>query len=120
MIGSVAGLHALLPVTFRLAHQPDLSLEFVVDTGFTGFLTLPPAAVSAMGLPLLHRIPADLADGTTIEVSVHSVTVLWHRAELQVRGLATGQRPLLGTALLKGSELIAQFAEGGAVTVAPL
>ena len=54
MIGRVYHLHLLLPVTFRLASQPDLAIEFVVDTGFTGFLTLPPAAVSAMRLPYLH------------------------------------------------------------------
>lgn len=46
--GRVSNLHPLFPVTFRLLHQPDLTLEFVVDTGFTGFLTLSPKAVAAM------------------------------------------------------------------------
>ena len=50
MTGTVVHLHALLPVTFRLPDQPDLTIEFVVDTGFTGELTLPAPAVAAMGL----------------------------------------------------------------------
>lgn len=39
--GYMSSLHALLPVTFRIDGQPGLAIEFVVDTGFTGFLTLP-------------------------------------------------------------------------------
>ncbi len=54
MTGCVENLHALLPVTFRLSNPPDLTIEFVVDTGFTGFLLLPPGAVAAMGLLLIH------------------------------------------------------------------
>ena len=34
-------LHPTVPVTFRLPGYPDLTIEFVVDTGFVGFLTLP-------------------------------------------------------------------------------
>ena len=60
--GRVEQLHVLLSVTFRLAGQPDLSLEFVVDTGFTGFLALPVAAVMAMDLSYLQDVPANLAD----------------------------------------------------------
>lgn len=51
MTGRVEHLHVLLPVTLRLPNQPELTIEFVVDTGFTGFLTLPPTAVAALRLP---------------------------------------------------------------------
>lgn len=47
MTGGVTGRHALLPVMFRLQGRPDLTIEFVVDTGFTYFLTLPPAERAA-------------------------------------------------------------------------
>ncbi len=117
MSGSVRARHALLPVTFRLSGLPDVALEFVVDTGFTGLLTLPPDAVKAMGLPLLHRIPAQLADGSFIEVAIHSATIVWKGREVEATVLATGERPLLGTALLDGSELLAQFREDGLVTI---
>ena len=61
MVGTVSGRHALLPVTLRLQRRPDLTIEFVVDTGYTDYLTLPLAAVVAMGLQYLHDVPADLA-----------------------------------------------------------
>src|SRR5258708_4929067 len=36
--------------------QPPLSTEFVVDTGFEGFLTLPPAAVATLQLPFIRTL----------------------------------------------------------------
>ena len=117
MTGSVLGRHALLPVTFLLQGRPDLTIEFVVDTGFTYFLTLPPAAVAALGLPYLHDTPANLADDSTVAIAVHAATIVWNGVEREVRVLATGSRPLLGTALLDGQELVAQFKDGGLVTV---
>lgn len=115
--GEVRNLHALLPIAFRLPRKPDISIEFVIDTGFTDQLTLPIEAIIAMDLPLLARIPADLADGSTIEMSMHEATILWHGLERQVRVLAAGSRPLLGTRLLENFDLYVQFREGGRVTV---
>lgn len=51
MTGSVVDLHAVLPVTLRLPGRGDLAIDFVIDTGFTGFLTLPVAAIETLGLP---------------------------------------------------------------------
>ncbi len=117
MTGYVSQLHALLPVTFRLPNQPDITIDLVVDTGFTGFLTLPPAAVAALQLPYLEDTPANLATDEEVELPVHVATIVWNGVEREVRVLATGRRPLLGTALLDGNELVAQFRDGGLVTV---
>ena len=54
MGGTTIHHKAILPMTFLLPGQPDFAVEFVVDTGFTQFLTLPPAAVTAMRLPFDH------------------------------------------------------------------
>ena len=78
MNGTVLSHHVLLDVSFRLAGQPDLSVGFVVDTGFVGELTLPVAAVEALGLPPVREIAANLADDSEIVVTVHRATVLWH------------------------------------------
>lgn len=117
MTGQVVSLHALLPVTFRLTGQPDFTIDFVVDTGFTGALTLPLAAVTAMGLPFLEDMRASLATDDEVWLPVHLATIIWDGSEYPVRVIATGKRPLLGTALLRGHELVAQFAENGLVTI---
>ncbi len=117
MTGQVIGLHALLPITFFLSENRSIAIEFVVDTGFTDQLTLPLDAVATLGLPLLSRVPADLADGSTVEMSMHEATILWDGTKTQVRVLAAGRRPLLGTALLENFDLLVQFREGGRVMV---
>lgn len=115
--GTVADRHATAPVTFRLPAQPNLTLEFVVDTGFIGFLTLPEAAVIALALPHLFDTPANLADDSEVQLPVHGAVVLWNGEEIAVRVLATGRRPLLGMALLEGQELVIQCVDGGLVTI---
>ncbi len=37
----VSNLHVLLPVISLLQHRQEIALEFVVDTGFTDYLSLP-------------------------------------------------------------------------------
>jgi clan AA aspartic protease len=106
MTGRIENLHVFLPVVLRLPAQPDLSLEFVVDTGFTGELTLPPAAVTAMGLPFAYSQAVTLANDSDVEVPVHQATIVWQESERLVHIFATGNRPLLGTALLAGCELL--------------
>ena len=120
MIGSVRINQAVVSVPFRVPGQPDFSLEFVVDTGFAGHLTLPPTAVAALGLPFIRRVSASLANASTVLVNVHTATVVWNGTEREVQVLATGNRPLLGTLLLDGHELNIQFTDGGIVSIEPL
>lgn len=117
MQGYVQNRHALLPVTFRLPGRPDLVIEFVVDTGFTGELTLSLQAVAALQLFYATEQPSRLADDSKILIPVYFATIVWKGIEQQVSVLATGRRPLLGTSLLDGSELVSQFVENGLVIV---
>jgi clan AA aspartic protease len=120
MNGRVAARQALVDVTFRLPGRPDLAIEFVIDTGFAGHLTLPPLAVQALQLPFRWEITANLADDSVIAVNLHTATIVWDGAEREVDVLATGARPLLGTLLLDGHELTVHFTEGGLVSLESL
>lgn len=115
--GTVVGLQALVSVTLQLPGQPDIAIEFVVDTGFEGALALPPKAVAALGLPFYQGIYANLADNSNVSVDAYRATIFWKGRELSAAVLAMGHRPLLGTALLAGNELVAQFVDNGLVTV---
>jgi clan AA aspartic protease len=120
MTGRVEDRHALLAVTIRLTGHPEMAIECVIDTGFTEALCLPVPVVAALGLPYQFDFPASLADGSHVFLPVHEATIVWDGAERRLHVLATGERPLIGTALLDGAELVIQFAEGGLVTVDPL
>jgi clan AA aspartic protease len=115
--GTVVGLQVLVGVVFRLSNQPNLRIEFVLDTGFEGALTLPPDAVAALGLFPLGQTDAHLADDSYTQIAVHEATIVWDGREVDVAVLAMGNRPLLGTALLDGFNLNADFADNGPVAL---
>jgi clan AA aspartic protease len=115
--GLVSGRRMLVPVTFRLSQQPDFAIEFMIDSGFAGFLTLPTAAVAALNLPFRYQMLASLADNSSIVANVYTATIVWEGQARRVEVFAMGKRPLLGTSLLDGFRLDAEFNEGGPVRI---
>jgi len=120
MRGTVAaeGNEALLGVeVLSQAGSSSLRVEAVVDTGFTGHLTLSRATVDALGLPIIGSAESILADGSLVMEDVCLARVLWHGAERPVRVLVADATPLLGMALMRGSELRVECVGGGEVSV---
>ena len=115
--GQVSNLQAVVSVIIHVPHQPELALDFVVDTGFTGYLMLPLPAVSVLNQPFLEDVRANLADDQEVLLPVFGATIDWNGKARNVRVLAGGRRPLLGTALLSGQHLAVDFDEGGRVTI---
>ena len=121
MTGTVnADLEALLRVTVRDAGGQPKDVEAVIDTGFNGFLTLPPALIAALELPWLCRQQGELADGSVQAFDVYVGTVDWDGEPRSVEVEAADAQPLLGMALMLGSELRIQVAPGGSVNIAGL
>jgi clan AA aspartic protease len=121
MTGAVnASDEAVMPLEVRNSSGERETLAAVVDTGFTGFLTLPRAVVDLLSLPLLGSTPATLADGSTATLEVCEVMVVWHGLSRPVECLVTESAPLMGMSLLRGSELRVETEPGGAVVVRPL
>lgn len=120
MTGTVENFRALISVPPRRAGPPDIALEFVIDTGFVGFLTLPVAAVQALGLPYKYDTPANIADDSVVYFPVYGATIVWKGVERNVPVLAMGKRPLLGMALLDGNKLVSECREGGKVHIEDL
>ena len=117
MNGKVYGRQPRIEVPLILPGQRQLAVEFVIDTGFDGFLMLPANAVMALGLPFLYRLDANLADDRRKSAAVHGAVILWNEQEIDVQVLALGRRPLLGTLLLEGYRITIPFHDGGEVTI---
>ncbi|MHC5726296.1 MAG: clan AA aspartic protease [Nostoc sp.] len=115
--GIVKNGRATVDIIFRLPNQPDFTIEFVIDTGFTEFLSLPPTAVTLLGFPFVYDMYANLANNSNVILPIHQATIIWNGEQREVNVLATGRLPLLGTALLDDHELVIQFIEGGLVTI---
>ncbi|BCL39847.1 clan AA aspartic protease [Nostoc sp. MS1] len=115
--GIVVGLQARISVVLRSSEGSEIEVECVVDTGFEGFLTLPPTVVADLGLIYIASIRANLADNSHILTNVHQVTIIWNSLEREIPVLAMGRRPLIGTALLEDYHLSIDFCEGGTVLI---
>ena len=120
MIGRVILLHAMLDVPFLLTDSSRIEAPFVVDTGFSGELTLPVQDVETLQLQLIGTKRALLADNTASEHPVYRANILWDGVEKSVVVMAMGERPLLGTALLEGHSLKIRFVENGTALIEAL
>lgn len=95
-------------------------VEAVVDTGFNGFLTLPTALVSELGLPFVSIGRATLADGNEIAYEVYGVAVLWDDQPRDIEADAADTRPLVGMMLLDEHDLSIRVRDGGRVVIQPV
>ncbi|MDE2897525.1 MAG: clan AA aspartic protease [Chloroflexota bacterium] len=92
-------------------------IEAVIETGFTGFLTVTPALVSELGLRYLTRGWASLADGSEVPFDVYDVTVLWDGRPVRVEADAADTTPLVGMRLLDRHNLNMDVENGGRVII---
>jgi clan AA aspartic protease len=108
----------IIPVRFCMEKSiSDLTINFVIDTGFNNCLTLPMQAITAMGLPFHSTTVAKLADGSKSLIETYLARVVWDDKKELVTVLSTNGKPLLGTALLQGFRLTAEFIDGGIVKI---
>ena len=117
MNGKVYGRQPRIEVTLVLPDKRRVGIEFVIDTGFDGFLVLPVQAVTVLGLPFLYRLDANLADDRRRSTPVHGATIVSDGQEIDVQVLAMGKRPLLGTILMDDHRLVIPFRDGETLTV---
>jgi clan AA aspartic protease len=115
--GIVVGLQARMGIILYPPGLAEIEIECVIDTGFEGFLTLPPAVIAELQLPYVAPINANLADNSSIVTNVYQGTILWNGVQRVIPVLAMGRRPLIGTALLEDYHLGIDFCEGGTVLV---
>ncbi len=104
-----------LPVQTNGASAQEI--EVVLDTGFSGSLTLPPNLISALGLPFRSRGSAILADGSQAHFDIHVATVVWNGLPRNILVEAADTNPLVGMSLLYGHDIRIQAVDGGRVTI---
>lgn len=93
----------------------------VLDTGFTGFLTLPGHIVDELQLPSFGNQDVTLADGSETSMDMHLARVLWHEGrEHEVLILRAEGGLLLGMELLHGNRVVLDVIEDGEVEIEPL
>ena len=92
-------------------------IEAVIDTGFSGFLTVTPALVTELGLRYRSRGWATLADGSEVTFPSYGVAVLWDGQRRYIDADAADTTPLVGMRLLDGHSLHIDVEDGGRVVI---
>ena len=118
IIGSVNSYHeATIRLALHGADEREYQVEGIVDTGFTGSLTLSPILIATLGLPFRSRGNAVLADGSETQFDIYAATVLWDGTLRNILVEAADTDPLIGMSLLYGFNINIQAIDGGRVTI---
>ena len=112
-----AAYEAVVRLTVQGPLGQSQEIEAVVDTGYNGFLTLPPALVSELGLAYRDRGRAILADGSEVFFDIYDVFVVWDNSLRNTRASASDTTPLIGMALLHRHNLNINVEDGGRVVI---
>ena len=119
--GAVSGnSEAIIRLTLRAATGATQEIDAIIDTGFTGDLTLPPALIRRLNLPWKGRGQALLADGGMHTFDEYVGTASWNGQSLTVEVSSADTNPLVGMGLLRGHRLSMDVIENGAVTIEAL
>jgi len=111
---------ATLSLVVSNANKQQQVIDTVIDTGFTGFLSLPSAIIAALDLPWSASDIVTLGDGSETLFDLYIATVIWDGQYREIYIAESETEPLLGMSLLYGYRLQVDAIEGGSVKVEPL
>lgn len=111
---------AVLRVMVRGAHGPEVLVDAIIDTGFTGFLTLPAQLIITLALAFAGTTRALLGDGSEVRMDIFEGVVLWDNQERHVPVLAASGDALMGMSMLSGYRMTLDVEDGGSVVVEAL
>jgi clan AA aspartic protease len=115
-----ASRHAIIRLTVHGPEGQEQEITAVIDTGFDGTLTLPPALIATLGLVWRRRGRALLADGSDSLFDIYEAVVAWDGESRRIAVDEADIDPLVGMSLLYGYELTVQVIDGGTVIIQPL
>ncbi|MDE0320378.1 MAG: hypothetical protein OXH86_09370 [Acidimicrobiaceae bacterium] len=115
-----SALEAVVTVAVTGTAERRRWVTAVIDTGYSGDITLPSAIVSGLDLASVGGTRVKLADGAEARLATYVATVDWSESERGVLVHETETTPLIGMALLKGHRLQVDIEHGGSVRIEPL
>lgn len=118
IVGRVsADREAVIPVVIQGRSGQTITLEAVIDTGFTGYLTLRPSVIAELQLPFRESVDFTLGDGNIVTFATYTASVIWDDQERNAFALASESGPLVGISLLYGSRVVMDIVDGGTVEI---
>jgi clan AA aspartic protease len=110
-----ADFEPIIPLSVCGSDGKIYTQDAIVDTGFNGWLSLPPSLIAQLNLRWKRRGRAILGDGSECIFNVYEAAVVWDGVILTIPIDEADSEPLVGMSLMEGYQLIVQVFEGGRV-----
>ena len=108
---------AILRISLRDADGQEHSYDSVVDTGYTGCVTIPRSVIASLGFRWLMFGHATLADGSERVFNIYEGVVLWDGHPVTIDVDEMDAEPLVGMSLMYGYELVLPVLDGATFTL---
>ena len=109
-----------VPVTVLDNQSQPHTIQFILDTGFTGQLVLPNRYMSRLGLSATEWIDARPATGEFVRVPYAEAAVIWQGTQRRSEILQLDSEPLLGMEFVWNHHITIDAVTDGAVNITPL
>jgi clan AA aspartic protease len=110
-----ADFEPIIPLSICGSDGKVYTQDAIVDTGFNGWLSLPPDLISELNLKWKRRGRAILGNGTECVFDVYEAVLVWDGNMLTIPIDEADSEPLVGMSLMEGYQLTVQVFEGGHV-----
>jgi clan AA aspartic protease len=110
-----ADFEPIIPLSVCGSDGKAYTQDAIVDTGFNGWLSLPPALIVQLNLEWKRRGRVILGDGSECVFNVYEAVLVWDGDFLTIPIDEADSEPLVGMSLMEGYQLIVQVFEGGRV-----
>jgi clan AA aspartic protease len=107
-----ADREAVIRLAVRDVNGQEYERDALVDTGFDGWLSLPPDFIAALGLRWQRFGRALLADGSATVFDIYEATILWDGQPRTISVYEMDAEPLVGMSLMYGYELVLPVLDG--------
>ncbi len=108
---------AIVPLVISNSNRQTRLIDAVIDTGCTGFLSLPSEIIASLNLPWTGIDRGTLGDGSEVTFEVYAATVIWDGQYRDIPVNEAETDPLVGMSLLYGYDLRIRAVEGGRVSI---